>query len=198
MGRLRLDDIRRQELVDAAIRAVASNGLEKATVAVIAREADISPGIVHHYFGDKTSLLASAMRSLRAPLTELYGEHLKTGGPPAPSRLGAVLRACFDPSVFTPLTVSAWTAFSAAAPHVRAFGRIRSAQRQRLVSTVSDALRGRVADDHRRWYADVIASTIDGAWFNAATVEGAASPDHALAAVETLLASLLQIETEGG
>ena len=106
MGRTRLDDIRRKELVDAAIRAVAAHGLEKATVAVIAREADISPGIVHHYFADKVSLLAAAMRAIRAPLTPLFAETVAAIRPQgAAHRLQTLIDVCFDPSVFSPVTV---------------------------------------------------------------------------------------------
>lgn len=191
MGRIRLDDIRRRELVEAAIRAVAGHGLERATVSVIAGEADISPGIVHHYFNDKVSLLSAAMRAIRAPLPGLFADHLAAQPAESTNRLQAAINACFDLVVFSPVTVSAWTAFSAAAPHVQAFGRIRFAQRRRLVSTVSHALKGRIEEDYRLWYADVIASAIDGAWFNAATIEGAADADRARAAVETQLAGFV-------
>jgi len=191
MGRVRLDDIRRRELIDAAIRAVAAHGLEKATVSVIAGHADSSPGIVHHYFNDKISLLAAAMRAIRAPLAKLFVDCLAAQPVESPNRLQAVIDACFDSAVFSPVTVSAWVSFSSAAPHVRAFGRIRLAQRQRLVSTLSDALKGRVDEGYRRWYADGIASAIDGAWFNAATIEGAANADRARAAIETQLAGFV-------
>ncbi len=187
MGRIRLDDIRRRELVDAAIRAVAANGLEKATVSVIAAEADISPGIVHHYFRDKTALLEAAMRAIRAPLPGLFTRSL-AGADGKHDRLQALIDACFDPSVFSPVTVSAWTAFSAAAPHVSAFGRVRAAQRRRLAGAACHALRGRIDDSYRRWYGDVIAGAIDGVWFDAATVEGAADADRAKAVLQTLLA----------
>lgn len=198
MGRIRLDDIRRRELVDAAIRAVAENGLEKATVSVIAREAETSPGIVHHYFRDKTALLEAAMRALRAPLPGLFTAILLKQGAAAPDRLQALIDACFDETVFTPVTVSAWTAFASAAPHVRAFGRVRAAQRRRLVSTAAHALAGRVDDTYRAWYADVMAAAIDGVWFNAATVEGAADSRRAAAIVQTMLAGLAVAANENG
>lgn len=197
MGRLRLDDIRRRELVDAAIRAVAAHGLEKATVSTIAGEADVSPGIVHHYFNDKVSLLEAAMRAIRSPLPGLYSDYLATQPPDSSRRLHAVIQACFDSAVFSPVTVSAWTAFVVAAPHVRAFGRVRVVQRRRLISTVSHALKGRVEEDYRPWYADVIASAIDGAWFNAATVEGTADASRARAVLETQLAGLVSPDRKG-
>ena len=194
MGRIRLDDIRKQELIDAAIRAVASHGLEKATVAVIGREADISPGIVHHYFGDKTTLLESAMRAIRAPFSGLYAENIAKQPENPAIRLPALIDTCFDPAVFSPVTASAWTAFVAVSPHVPAFGRVRSLQRRRMVSTASHALRGRVEDRYRLWYADAVTTAIDGVWFNAATVEGAADSDRARTYLEMVLAGFPPIQ----
>src|SRR5262245_64925337 len=56
--------LRRQQLIDAAIASIHEHGYSSATVARIARKAGVSTGIVHHYFTDKTDLLASTMRAL--------------------------------------------------------------------------------------------------------------------------------------
>ena len=56
--------IRRDELMDAAIEVMGTEGLNGATVAVIANRAGMSTGLVNHYFESKEELLALAMRNL--------------------------------------------------------------------------------------------------------------------------------------
>ena len=50
-------EARRQQIIDGALQVFASEGFEKATNKDIARAAHInSPGLIYHYFKDKTDL----------------------------------------------------------------------------------------------------------------------------------------------
>jgi AcrR family transcriptional regulator len=55
-------DARRQELVAATWRVIARTGIVGVTTREIAREADVSTGILAHYFRDKEELLATTLR----------------------------------------------------------------------------------------------------------------------------------------
>jgi AcrR family transcriptional regulator len=54
-------DERREEIVAAAGRLIARQGLEAATVRAIAAEAGFSSGVIDHYFADKDDLLLQAL-----------------------------------------------------------------------------------------------------------------------------------------
>jgi AcrR family transcriptional regulator len=54
-------DARRDEILSATWRVIARDGLAKATIRAIAREASCSPGILGHYFDDKADILGSAL-----------------------------------------------------------------------------------------------------------------------------------------
>ena len=54
-------DARRDEILSATWRVIARDGLAKATISAIAREASCSRGILAHYFDDKADILGSAL-----------------------------------------------------------------------------------------------------------------------------------------
>jgi len=54
-------DARRDEILSATWRVIARDGLARATIRAIAREARCSPGILAHYFDDKADILGSAL-----------------------------------------------------------------------------------------------------------------------------------------
>lgn len=54
-------DARRDEILSATWRVIARDGIARATIRAIAREAGYSPGILAHYFDDKADILGSAL-----------------------------------------------------------------------------------------------------------------------------------------
>jgi AcrR family transcriptional regulator len=54
-------DARRDEILSATWRVIARDGIAKATIRSIAREAGCSRGILAHYFDDKADILGSAL-----------------------------------------------------------------------------------------------------------------------------------------
>lgn len=54
--------LRRKQLLEAVWRVVARDGLERATVRVMAEETGWSAGVLAHYFKDKDDILESALR----------------------------------------------------------------------------------------------------------------------------------------
>lgn len=74
--RLRMSE-RRDLLVNAALAVAERDGLAEVTVREVAREADVSTGVVHYCFSDKDDLLAAMagrlVRELRAAATVPVG-----------------------------------------------------------------------------------------------------------------------------
>ena len=54
-------DARRDEILAATWRVIARDGIARATISAIAREARCSRGILAHYFDDKADILGSAL-----------------------------------------------------------------------------------------------------------------------------------------
>ncbi|GHO52743.1 TetR/AcrR family transcriptional regulator [Ktedonobacter robiniae] len=61
---------RREQLLDAAIRVFARKGFSRATNKDIAHEADVTPGLIYHYFESKEALLQAVLEE-RSPLSLL-------------------------------------------------------------------------------------------------------------------------------
>src|SRR5260370_37299013 len=54
-------DARRDEILSATWRVIARDGIARAPIRAIAREAGCSRGILAHYFDDKADILGSAL-----------------------------------------------------------------------------------------------------------------------------------------
>jgi len=66
MARPSLREKRRAEIVSAFAQVLAHHGYEGATIALVAAQAGIAPGLVHHYFADKAELLSCLLDELVA------------------------------------------------------------------------------------------------------------------------------------
>src|SRR5260370_34221333 len=51
----------RGEIIEAAKRVFAAKGYDGASLRAVAREAQVDPALVHHYFDGKASLFVAAM-----------------------------------------------------------------------------------------------------------------------------------------
>src|SRR5271167_4215761 len=49
------------QIIDAAKRVFAAKGYDGASLRAVAREAEVDPALVHHYFDGKASLFVAAM-----------------------------------------------------------------------------------------------------------------------------------------
>lgn len=66
MGRPSNRERRRAELTQAFARVLAAHGYAGATIAAVADEADVSPGLLHHHFRDKEDMLDALLSQLLA------------------------------------------------------------------------------------------------------------------------------------
>lgn len=67
-------DARREELVLAAWRVIAANGIDEVTIRDIARESGYSSGVLAHYFENKDDLLAHALRLSHTRIRKRYDD----------------------------------------------------------------------------------------------------------------------------
>src|SRR5580658_10370391 len=84
------EESRRSQLVEVTIDSLAEVGFVGTTLAQIAGRADVSPGLVAHYFGDKDGLLDAVFRALLARVSDRMLIYLARADGPR-GRLQAVI-----------------------------------------------------------------------------------------------------------
>lgn len=91
MGRASNTDTRRAQIVDGLASAMAKHGYDGASIADIARHADLVPGLVHYHFKNKLEILIELVRKLGADHGAALGAALAKADDP-----GAQLVAFID------------------------------------------------------------------------------------------------------
>jgi len=102
---------RRQQLIAAAMRAIARHGLSGTTLAKVAQEAGLSTGIVSFYFAGKEELLLSLLRSLSDEFAQAAEGALAAAGADAGAGLEALAACMLDPAIASPEKLAVWHAF---------------------------------------------------------------------------------------
>jgi TetR/AcrR family transcriptional repressor of bet genes len=127
MALQKIQDIRRQELLSAALEIVKRNGFPHATIERIAKQAGASKGIVHHYFKDKQDLIESTMRYAHAERRAALVHKLRSARTPS-DRLWAVMSVILDAKYLQEGFCNAWVAF-----HAECFSNDRLARLQKVI-----------------------------------------------------------------
>jgi TetR/AcrR family transcriptional regulator, transcriptional repressor of bet genes len=161
-------DMRRDELMEAAIMVIAKEGLHGATLSQIAVEAGMSTALVNHYFDSKDDLLEATMRRLsnryRAEIMNLMPEN-----PTPAQRLRAIIEGSFQPDNLTLASRKAWVQFLV---NAMSGGRIFHLYRltgERVVSNIRYAVKQLVPPGQVDDTVDGIAAMIDGFFWENAT-----------------------------
>lgn len=84
-------DIRRQEIIEKALKLFLDNGYEQTAVADIVRSSGIAQGTFYLYFSTKHEVLEAAAARLVAPLTDHVRTVASDGALPAAERVRQVL-----------------------------------------------------------------------------------------------------------
>jgi betaine-aldehyde dehydrogenase len=161
------EDTRRRQLVDVTIDSLAEVGFVGTTLAQIAARAEVSPGLVAHYFNDKDGLLEAAFRSLARRVGSQVRTRLRQVST-ARGRIQAIIDANLAPEEFDQRTGTAWLAFWGQVLHLPRLKRIQSAYQRRMLSNLRSSLKRLVAPDEAQRLAAMIAAMIDGVWLRAA------------------------------
>ncbi|MFW8594672.1 TetR family transcriptional regulator C-terminal domain-containing protein [Cribrihabitans neustonicus] len=171
---------RKLALIEAALALVAEKGVRGATVRAIAERAEVTQGLIRHYFSSKEELIAAAYEHHMTFMTDLTAAPAAAGGErSARDRLAAFVVASLTAPVVDPRSIALWASFlnkvqhdpQMRATHARTYADFRG----RLGALVSAALEeaGRPpppAQAHR--LAIACNAVIDGLW-----LEGGALPE---------------------
>jgi AcrR family transcriptional regulator len=185
---------RRRELAEAMWRVVRRDGLDRASVRNVAREAGLSMGSLRHYFASQSELMAFALRVV----IDRVGARIRAlGAVPSDPRQRAALildqLLPMDPERSAENEV--WLAFTARAMvdpqlsdlHRECYDHLRKVCRS-VVDALATTVRGRVDVDLE---ADRLHALIDGLAVHAATHPDRNPPERMRAIVDRHLDDLL-------
>ena len=155
--------LRREELVQATISVIAQDGLAGATLASIAKRAEMSPALVNHYFDGKDELLGFALRRVSS-LLRAEIQRLLPANPTPQQRLKAIIDGNFQPQLYEPDAQEAWLQFGLLfqekdSRHLHRINRVLGA---RFQSNIAFAFRQAIPADQVRDAADGLVALIDG------------------------------------
>lgn len=110
---------RQRQIVRGLMRAMAKQGYAGAPISAIAREAGLTPGLVHYYFESKREILLAVLRAIHATAIERYEQRLARAGDDPWKRLFALTDALLedDASSDADVAASCWVAIAAEATH---------------------------------------------------------------------------------
>lgn len=185
-----MEPIRRRALIEATMRAIRTEGYCGVTIAAIAREAGVSTGLAHHYFGSKEQLLAATMRALFTRLGDDVRVRLAEATD-ARGRIRAIIRANFSPEQFKPEVISAWLAFYMQAQTAPAAQHLLLLYHRRLRSNFAHAFGLVTNPTAARCMGESAAALLDGLWLRYALADASPDPEAAAADLERRLVALL-------
>lgn len=181
---------RRRHLIEATIETLADVGFKAASLAEIARRANVSTGLFAHYFGDKDGLLEATLRFMAARLGRSTAARLRAATSPR-DRLLAVAEAALAEEEFDRRTSAVWLAFWGQIMHSAPYRRVQSIYQRRMLSNLRHGLAGLVPPERADAAARLIAATIDGLWLQSHATEGAHDGRQARATVRDLVDVLI-------
>jgi TetR/AcrR family transcriptional repressor of bet genes len=192
---------RRARIVDAMLRVMARHGYAKASVGAVAREAGLSPGLLHYHFENKQAILLALIDRLAAGLHARY-ERLAADADEPRERVMAWIDAHLargddaDPDA-----VACWVALGNEAlsePEVRAaYERVVRADLDRLQELVRAAIGKRRTKEAGRMAAGLLAA-VEGAFRLAVLAPDLIPHGSAAATVRQMAEGLLLHASEGG
>ncbi|GGD59104.1 transcriptional regulator BetI [Lacimicrobium alkaliphilum] len=163
MPKLGMEEIRRQQLINATLESVSRYGLHNTTINTISGIAGLSSGIISHYFGGKQALLEATVRYLLEKLKTDLLEQMGTDES-AERRLMRIVDANFTNLQRSDRAGRTWLAFWAQSMHSPALMRLQRVNAARLEANLRYSFRTLIRQEQVRTAAAMTAAMIDGFW----------------------------------
>ena len=178
-------EVRQDLLIKATLRCVTSQGRAGLSVRQIAKEANVSLGLVNHHFGSLEALLARAYKSLAGDTLALIVKEMNAGGKAASRRLENFLLASFSPAVLNPDLLSAWIVFWSMARDTKQMAEAHQETYNAYVETLERLLIDLASEEkfklsRSRLAAIAFSAILDGLWLELSLATQSFTPDDAL------------------
>lgn len=174
---------RKDDLIQATLSLIAEHGVRGATVRAIAKRADVTQGLIRHYFSTKEDLITAAYEHHMGHMTGLTSASTDLPNSTARERLSAFVAAALKPPVVDPSSVTVWASFL---NKVREDARMREMHEQtyyefrdQLEGLIQDALHEAdiaVAPQELRRMSIASNAVLDGLWMEGGALPGAFEP----------------------
>ncbi|WP_436899496.1 transcriptional regulator BetI [Acinetobacter gyllenbergii] len=163
--RVKPEHVRREEIINAAFYVISEVGLSNTTIAQIAKKAELSTGIVSHYFGDKQGLINTCMQEMLNVLRQKTDQYKAEADSHPESQIKAIIDSNFDISQVNKQAMRVWLDFWSASMHLPELGRLQRINDQRLYSNLKHYFLMLVDDKQQASIAARgLAALIDGLW----------------------------------
>jgi TetR/AcrR family transcriptional repressor of bet genes len=188
---------RRMQIARGLLRVMASRGYDGASIADVARSAQLTPGLIHYHFKDKREILLVALSDLAARHEERLAEALARAGDDPGGQVAAFidlhlgLGAQADPEA-----LACWIVLSGEAlkePRVQAaFEQTIAATTARFTTVIERGLAaGTFRCDDPQAAAAALVATIHGYFVLAATARAVIPKGSAASSARAMAAGLL-------
>ncbi|MCB2130434.1 MAG: TetR family transcriptional regulator C-terminal domain-containing protein [Rhodobacteraceae bacterium] len=184
-----------RRIIDAVVETVAGSGLSGTTLALIARNAGVSQGVVVFHFKTKDALLAETLHRLSGEYHAIWQQALCAPDPL--DRVTGLVRADFSPEICTPKKLALWFAFWGEAGAEPLYNAICARSEQIRYEAMAGACADLVArhgGPNPALLAETIDAMTDGLWLQmhiyGTRVRRAAALETALAHLRLLLPGL--------
>ncbi len=164
-------DVRRKQLIMAAIDSISRRGFSDTTLRHVTEKAELSHGVVNYHFESKEALYDATLGFLAKEHYDLWAKKLKEAGPKPADQLAAIIQADFDKKVCTHRRLAVWFAFWGQAKYRPNYLKIhnqydnrRIAEIRRICSEIVNEGEGSGVDAERA--AKMIESLSDGFWLH--------------------------------
>jgi|TARA_B110001454_G_scaffold73098_1_gene70784 TetR/AcrR family transcriptional repressor of bet genes len=167
MARVGTEKLRKKELIDATIKSIENHGFQGTTILTISRQANMSAGIISHYFGSKQGLILATIRHLLEELRQGLLQQISSSEQPVTPELRLQMIvdtnfACFQQSTSVTRT---WLCFWAQALHDPELARLQAVNSKRLLQNLLYSYRQIIPNKEKAFLAaNMTAAMIDGLW----------------------------------
>jgi len=164
-------DVRRKQLIMAAMDSIAKRGFSDTTLRHVTEKAKLSHGVVNYHFDSKEALYDATLGYLAQEHYDLWTKALAEAGEPPAARLAAIVDADFDKKVCTQKKLAVWFAFWGQAKYRPNYQKIhnkfdneRSMELKRICADLiaDGGYRGQTAIEA----AHAIEALLDGLWLS--------------------------------
>lgn len=163
-----MKEIRQQQLIDATLLSVERHGLQHTTINTISAIAEMSSGIISHYFSGKQGLIEATFRYLLDELKQ--GLLQRTSGKTLPpiSRLSVIVETNFTQFQRSKAVTKTWLSFWSQAMHDPGLARLQYINNRRLYSNLLFSFKQLLPDTDAINAAKQTSAIIDGFWLRSA------------------------------
>ena len=162
-------EIRRKQLIMAAIDSISKRGFSDTTLKHVTETAKLSHGVVNYHFDSKESLYDATLGFLAQEHYKNWTHHYEKAGPSPAHRLAAIVSADFDPKICTHKRLAVWFAFWGQAKYrpnyLKIHNKFDNERYERIVYLCSEIIADGGYDDLKvEQTARIIEALSDGAW----------------------------------